>query len=183
MERIRLKCPVCSAVLEAKDDPANLGKNIICPNCKQKNKFESFKRIVPKQIPIAPEDDHTQLSVVPKSPVGYLLDKATGLRYPLKEGKQIIGRKPLKSVSKADIPISTADQGMSREHLCLQVITGQDGHYHVFASNAKNKNATEINGVKLENGDSIGIRHGDVIKLCDTRLVYIGTPVNDETEL
>lgn len=183
MEKIRIKCPVCGAVLEALDDPANVGKNVRCPNCKQRNKFTDFKRIVPMAAPVPSEDDETQIAQKRNDSAGYLLDRATYRRYPLHEGKQIVGRKPHRSAPKADVPIETADQGMSREHLCLEVISGRDGRYHVYASNAKNQNPTEINGVKLADGDKVGIKHGDIIKLCDTQLVYVGTPVNDETEI
>ena len=183
MERIRIKCPVCGAVLEAFDDPANAGKNVRCPNCLQRNKFIDFKKIVPLPSPVTPENDETQIAQVKNDLVGYLMDRATYRRYPLSEGKQIVGRKPHRSHPKADIPIETTDQGMSREHLCIEVMAGRDGRYHVYVSNAKNQNPTEINGVKLEDGDKVGIKHGDVIKLCETQLVYVSTPVNDETEI
>ena len=183
MEKIRIKCPVCGAVLEALDNPANAEKNVKCPNCHQRNRFKDFKRIgfSPAQIPTA--NDETQIGQSQIGSAGYLLDKTTYRRYPLNEGRQIVGRKTHKTPSKADIPIETSDQGMSREHLCIEVMNGRDGRYHVYASNAKNQNPTEINGIRLEDGDKVGLRHGDVIKLCDTQLVYVGTPINDETEI
>ncbi len=184
METIRIKCPVCGAILEAVDNPANAEKSVKCPNCQQRNKFKDFKRILPTvSAPVASENDETQISCMRKESIGYLLDKATGRRYPLREGKQLVGRKPYKSPPKADIPIETTDQGMSREHLYIDVMAGRDGRFHVYASNAKNQNPTEINGIQLMDGDKVGIRHGDVIKLCDTKLVFVSTPVNDETEI
>ena len=183
MDKIRIKCPVCGAILEALDDPANVEKNVKCPNCNQRNKFKDFKRIVPAPTPIASENDETQIATKRNDSVGYLLDRATYRRYPLREGKQLVGRKPHKNPPKADIPIETTDQGMSREHLYIEVMAGRDGRNHVYVSNAKNQNPTEINGVKLADGDKVGIRHGDVIKLCDTQLVYVGTPIDDATEI
>lgn len=183
MEKIRIKCPVCGAVLEAMDDPANAEKYVKCPNCQQRNKFKDFKRIEPVSAPVPSEDDDTRIASMRRESMGYLLDKATYRRYPLREGKQLVGRKPHKTPPKADIPIETTDQGMSREHLFIEVMAGRDGRYHVYVSNAKNQNPTEINGTKLEDGDKVGIRHGDVLKLCDTLLVYMGTPINDETEI
>ena len=137
----------------------------------------------PAPAPVPSENDETQIGVMRKESVGYLLDRATYRRYPLREGKQLVGRKPHKNPPKADVPIETTDQGMSREHLYIEVMAGRDGRYHVYVSNAKNQNPTEINGIKLADGDKVGIRHGDVIKLCDTQLVYVGTPINDETEI
>lgn len=183
MNKIRIKCPVCGAILEAVDDPANAEKNVKCPNCLQRNRFKVFKRIVPAQAPIASEDDDTQIASMRKESAGYLLDRLTARRYPLKEGKQLVGRKPHKSPPRADIAIETTDQGMSREHLYIEVMAGRDGRYHVYVSNAKNQNPTEINGTRLADGDKVGIRHGDIIKLCDTQLIYVGTPVDDETEI
>lgn len=183
MEKIRIKCPVCGAILEAIDDPANAEKNVKCPNCNQRSKFKDCKRIVPTPVPVSSENDDTQIGLKRDDSAGYLLDRATYRRYPLREGKQLVGRKPHKNPPKADIPIETADQGMSRAHLYIEVMSGRDGRYHVYVSNAKNQNPTEINGVKLADGDKVGIRHGDVIKMCDTQLVYVGTPINDETEI
>lgn len=183
MDKIRIKCPVCGAILEALDDPANVEKNVKCPNCNQRNKFKDFKLIVPSLTPIASENDETQVATKRNDSVGYLLDRETCRRYPLREGKQLIGRKPHKNPPKADIPIETTDQGMSREHLYIEVMSGRDGRYHVYVSNAKNLNSTEINGIVLADGDKVSIKHGDVLKLCDTQLVYISTPVNDETAL
>ena len=46
---------------------------------------------------------------------------------------------------------------------------------------ARNKNATEINGKKLKDGDMQTLRHGDVIRMNETPLTYIGTPIDDKT--
>ncbi len=181
MEKIHIKCPVCGALLEAFDNPANYSKNVTCPNCRHKGKFTSF---MPSNISSGAAkvvDDDTVVNLSRKGSVGYLLDKITGLLYPLKEGRQIIGRKTTKTPSKADIPISTTDQGMSREHLCVEVVFGNDAQYHVYASNAKNQNPTTINGKLLEDNDKVGLKHGDIVRLCETTLQYIGTPINDET--
>ena len=35
MNTIRIKCPVCGAILNAKDDPSNVKKSVTCPNCKE----------------------------------------------------------------------------------------------------------------------------------------------------
>ena len=43
MNTIRIKCPVCGAILNAKDDPSNVKKSVTCPNCKERRKFTEFK--------------------------------------------------------------------------------------------------------------------------------------------
>ena len=180
MDTIRIKCPNCGAILEVVDNPANAGKNVTCPNCKVRNKYSAFKRVILRR-PV--EDDTTQICVRKEDNIGYLIEELSRVQYPLKEGRNLVGRLTKKSPTKADVAIETNDLGMSRAHLYLDVVQGVDGHYHVYASNAKNKNETTINGAKLENGDKIGLKHGDVLKLCDTTLIYVGTPINDETEL
>lgn len=188
MNTIRIKCPVCGAILNAKDDPSNVKKSVTCPNCKERRKFTEFKIIVP--TPPADRNqseqpaDETQICVRRKetSP-GYLLDKATGKCYPLPVGEHVVGRMTSKSPSKADIPIETTDRGMSRLHMRIRCFLAQDGRYHVSVSNAENKNPTLVNGEPLPDGDVVGIKHGDILTLCDTRLEYVGTPVEDKTEL
>ena len=181
MEKIHIKCPYCGSILEVVDNPANYSKNVTCPNCRHKDRFANYLRINASLANNASADDETQVILSRKGTLGYLLDKITGMIYPLKEGSQIVGRKTTKTPSKADIPISTTDLGMSREHLCIDVVLGNDAQYHVYASNAKNQNPTTINGQLLEDKDKVGLKHGDVIRLCETPLLYVGTPIDDET--
>ena len=190
MNTIRIKCPVCGAILNAKDDPSNVRKSVTCPNCKERRKFTEFKVIVPVapspvdagQEPVA---DETQVAIRrrPESSPGYLLDKATGQCYPIPAGEHFIGRKTSKSPSKADIAIETTDRGMSRLHLKILCSLAQDGRYHVSVTNAENKNPTLVNGERLVDGDVVGIKHGDILTLCETRLEFVGNPVEDRTEL
>ena len=179
METIRIKCPQCSAILETQDNPAHYEKNVTCPNCKTKNRFKDFKRVAPR----VQEDDSTQIEALKQGTTGHLLDISNGREYPLNEGRNLVGRKPLNSPPKADIAIITNDRFMSREHLSLDVMKGRDGRYHVYASNAKNQNETLINGETLESGDKVGLKHGDILKLGETSLKYIGFVMDDATVL
>lgn len=181
MEKIRIKCPYCSAVLEVDDNPAFVGKTLKCKNCGSKDKFENFKRIVPK-APAAEVETEVFRSSSPKSP-GLLLNISDGHEYPLSEGVQTVGRKPKEGPAKADIAIVTSDKFMSRCHLRLEVMMGRDGFYHVYASNDGNKNPTYINGALLEDGDKVGVSHASTIRMGETTLRYVGTPTEIETEL
>ena len=178
MEKIRIKCPFCGAVLEAPDNPANYEKTVVCPNCKTKNKFKDFKRI---NGTLSGEDDVTEINRTTRDTVGSLMELKTSRCYPLKEGINLIGRMTVKTPSVADIPIETQDMGMSRAHLYMEVVKGRDGFYHTYVYNAKNKNTTLINGVVLEDGDKIGLKHNDVITLNETKLRFLGTRIDDGT--
>lgn len=180
MEKIRIKCPVCGAVLEAVDSPANYEKNVTCPNCKVRNQFSDFKRVLPGPIS-SPEDTETVIKSVSEDIIGALLDPETGRRYPLNEGRNLIGRMTHNSPSKASIPIPTDNRRMSRAHLYIDVINGADGRYHAYASNASNQNETTINGIVLNNDDRLSLKHQDRLSLSGTELIYLGSRVNDET--
>ena len=182
MDRIRIKCPFCGAILETLDNPANYEKNIVCPNCKTKNKFKDFKRVITRPVS-SQEDDTTHFETKTKDTVGCLVDLLTQRKYLLKEGKNLIGRLTVKTPPLADIPIATQDMGMSRKHLFIDVIKGRDGRFHAYAYNASNKNATLINGVVLEDDDKIGLKHDDILTLCETKIRYVGGSIDDETDL
>lgn len=186
MNTIRIKCPVCGAILNAKDDPSNIRKSVTCPNCRERRKFTEFKIINPAAGVAVQEtaSDDTQVCVRGReSSPGYLLDKTTGKSYPLTPGDHIAGRKTSKSPSRADIAIETTDRGMSRLHMKLLCAIAQDGRYHVSVSNAENKNPTLVNGIPLLDGDVVGIKNGDILTLCETRLEYVCNDVEDRTEL
>lgn len=180
MEKIRIKCPVCGAVLEAVDNPSNYGKNVTCPNCKSRNKFSSFKQLTSHPAPVS-EISETEIKPVSHDTTGALMDPETGRIYPLEEGRNLIGRMTRNVPSKASIPISTDNRRMSRAHLYIDVVEGTDGHYHAYASNASNQNETTINGTVLEKEDKIGLKHQDRLSLSGTELIYLGSRINDET--
>ena len=179
METIKIKCPNCGAVLGATDNPANVKKMVICPNCKVRNRFIDFKRVVPDRA-----DDETRIDLSEKNTIGRLVDEKTRKEYHLKEGRNLIGRKPVKDPPKASVPIETADRGFSRAHMYIDVMKGRDGQWHHYASNAENKNATRINGDELEDGDRFGLKHGDRITSSDTSLRFVVTSlIDDRTEI
>ncbi|MBQ1648085.1 MAG: FHA domain-containing protein [Bacteroidales bacterium] len=180
MDKIRIKCPVCGVVLEVDDNPAYADKFVVCPNCREKRKFAEFKRYVPSQ---APADDETEADPSAETVPGFLLDRKTGMRYELSDGWHTVGRKPVKTPPKADIAIVTDDMGVSRVHMKVKVALARDGRHHVYVTNAENKNPTYINGEPLKKGDIIGLRNGDIVRLSDTELQYVGTVIDDKTEL
>lgn len=179
MEKVQIKCPVCGVILEADDNPANYEKNVTCPNCKTRNKFSLFKRVSP--VPSPAEDCSTEIRTVSKDTLGALFDPSACRNYPLKEGRNLIGRMTHNTPSKASVAIATDNRRMSRSHLFIDVIKGADGRYHAYASNASNQNETLINGVVLAGEDKISLKHQDKLSLSGTELIYLGSRVNDET--
>ena len=146
MVAIRIKCPVCGAVLGVRQMPQNMDKVVTCPNCQVANKFRDFKRFEPK-----PVDDSTQISADVKGFAGKLVDIATKREYPLQEGVNLVGRMTYKTPPKADIP---------------------DGFYHHYVYNASNANPTFVNDAILEEGDKPGLKSGDTIRSSETVLRF-----------
>lgn len=169
MEKIKIKCPFCGKILIVNDDPANAGKKLRCPACKEASAFEDFKRVVEQKV-----SDETEVNLGTKtvSASFSLTDKLTGKSYKLRQGRNLVGRMTYKSAPKADVPICTEDMGFSREHLNIEVVRGCDGIFHCYASNASNKNDTFINGELLSGEDKIGLENDDQIKSSSTTLIF-----------
>lgn len=169
MEKIKIKCPFCGKILIVNDDPANAGKRLRCPACKEASIFEDFKRVVEQKV-----SDETEINMSHKtvSATFSLTDKLTGKSYKLHQGRNLVGRMTYKTAPKADIPICTEDMGFSREHLYVEIVRGCDGVFHCYVSNASNKNDTFINGELLSGEDKIGLENGDQIKSSSTTLIF-----------
>ena len=176
---IRIQCPSCGAILKVEDSPSLAHKSIICPACKAKTPFTSFT-IVPEKEKTS---DVTTFVTATNAGIGYFQDIETRQRYQLQEGRNVLGRMTYKGPPKASLPIETNDMSMSREHLCVDVIKGTDGYYHTYVSNAKNINATSINGVLLPNGDCPALKNGDILQLGKTQLRYFAPIVEVSTVL
>lgn len=177
MATIKIKCPVCGAVLTVMDDPANQGKSVRCPVCKEKSRFADFKTVaaveeMKTEINRPSSDDATLLSPMMRNlNTGYLSDERTKRIYPLKAGHNLVGRMPRDVDPVADVPIDTDDMGMSRRHFYIDVNVSPEGAVKHYAYRAENKNATYINGAELCPGDKIVLHDGDNIKTSDTTLI------------
>ena len=182
MEIIKIKCPFCGKILIVSDDPANAGKKLRCPACKEVSLFDNFKRIVQQKV-----SDETEVALGQKAAgeVFILKDKNSNKEYKLKEGRNLIGRMTYKSAPKATVPICTEDLGFSREHLYIEIVRGCDGLMHCYAGNASNKNDTFINGELLSGEDKVGLENGDQIKSSTTTLIFSrsSSAFDDSTQL
>ncbi len=184
-EIINIKCPRDGAVLAIKNHPGIENREITCPVCKVSSPFSSYKRVIVKK---KQEEEHTQYpgeenqaasaeGAKPNKDIDCALGKlrVQGSGTPpfkLNIGKNVIGRKA--SVSSADIQIPTGDsKRMSREHMVISVqkVAGR-GWVH-FASLCKERtNDTFLNGTRIDFGDSLILKDGDIITLPDAKIIF-----------
>ena len=161
-DKITIICPVCGAVLSVKNVPGIEKTHITCPLCKQKMPFTSYRRL---------GDDSTQYAGAGLAGPGSLVDRATGAVYPLREGRNVVGRKS--AGSKADVQIECPACRTSREHLVIEVKeTAGGGFEHTAKLYKEQVNATSIGGSRMSYGDCVVLDDGCAIKLPDVTLIF-----------
>lgn len=187
-ESLRIKCPHCGAVLIVKKMPGLESKNIPCPVCKTVHKFTEYK--TPRQPAAADDTDlnspaggasggeYTQPAGDRAWVIGRLRQKGSGAAYKLSLGMNTLGRAA--QTSRATVQIKTDDGYMSRMHAAIEVHKLPSGGYVHYFFNTENKNPSYINGVKVEKGDRIILRSGDIVKMADTELEFV-IETGDET--
>ena len=187
MTELRIKCPNCGKQFVVKGEKLSPGTQITCPSCNQKYPLSAYTALGDAPAP-GKVTDETQIGALRPRPAsdkkpGYLIDRATGREYQLKEGINLIGRMTYQSAPRATVPIETQDMGVSRSHLYIEVIAGCDDRLHTYAYNASNANPTYINDALLNPGDKIGLTDGSRIRTSETLLVFRDDTINDETVL
>lgn len=175
-ELIKIRCPYCSTSLSVKRIPDIEKKSVTCPVCKRKSPFTNFKQIVYHDDPTdytdtgqgqgwSPDPNTPGLDDVENNIIGQICVLRTGSTFPLKQGRNVIGRKA--DSSKATIQIPTGDnRRVSREHLVINVkrVLGQ-GFVHTVSLFKENVNKTFINGSQLQPGEELPLKHGCRIEL------------------
>lgn len=185
---VRIKCPNCGVILTVKYFQGIEAKAITCPVCKKTNIYTDYKKPVSpnKQTQANHGEDTTSLNEKtqpgqsPIGGIGRIALPEIGKYYQLKTGLNIIGRKA--QTSSANIQLDTDDRTMSRSHCAIEVKKLSNGGYIHYLSNSKNKNATYVNGQKLEDGDRIILQGGENIKLGNSTIKFIKQPLSDDTE-
>lgn len=187
-EIIQIKCPFDGAVLSVKNQPGIETKQVTCPVCKHKYPFTQFKRVIQTvnhddQCTGYPdEEEHTSYASGGSSEatalgqMNFTLGKVslvgTTVAYQLKPGRNVIGRKGVKST--ADFQIDTGEKrAMSREHIVIEVkkVPGK-GFVHYITLFKEKVNKTYIGAEPLLYGDCIVLTHGDLIRLPDAELKF-----------
>lgn len=157
-----VQCPDCRAKISLKADPENLPASFPCPTCKQVHAFSDY-------IPV---DDKTVVFGPVQSRPGCLVD-AEGNTFPLKEGRQTLGRAS-SSDTRADILVPTSDRSVSRIHFSIDVRMCTDGEYHTYVSLCSGpKVESHVAGHPLSSRDEIGLQSGDVLKAGTMALTFI----------
>jgi pSer/pThr/pTyr-binding forkhead associated (FHA) protein len=116
----------------------------------------------PQQQPQQQPPQQPQQQQPPRRPGGAMLVvDQTNQRFDLRTGSNVIGRG-------SDSDLQLLDQGISRRHLDIQY----DGHY-ATAYDLGSTNGTTVNGHEIS---SHVLRHGDVVRIGHTRIVFHQDP-------
>lgn len=186
---IRIKCPSCGAVLTVKNTPGIERKNVTCPICKKTHPFVDFSRVSgaaphktrQSNIPDSAEES-TRIETLNFN-IGRLAIEGTDIKYQMKPGRNIVGRRSRNSV--ADFQIDTGEErAMSRQHLLIEVKKEPNrGFVHYMSLCRANINPTTINGSPMTFGiDCVILHTGDVIKLPGATLRF-EMPDEDATQI
>ncbi len=175
----RIKCPYCGAILKVNlNAPGIVNKQLICPVCKEKSPFLKFILQQDKEKEETDYRDcnteriHLKSEEISSIRLGKIRLLSNSLEFPLKEGRNIVGRLASSSSATIQIPMHEGRR-LSREHLVIDVKRIPDEGYKYVASLYKEHiNATFINHEKLEYGDRVVLRNGDVISLPDVTIVF-----------
>lgn len=188
---IRIKCPSCGAVLTVRNTPGIEKKKVTCPICKKTHPFVDFtnasdpstlrrpanKLNIPDSVEESTKIETSNFSI------GRLAIEGTSIKYQMKPGRNIVGRRSRNSI--ADFQIDTGEErSMSRQHLLVEVKKVPNrGFVHYMSLCRANVNPTTINGCPMTFGiDCVILHNGDVIKLPGATLRF-EIPDEDATEI
>lgn len=171
-----------------KNQPGIESKRVACPVCKNISYFKEFKKIdEPKEESGREAEEmqgdygifHRKANGTPVTTLDYSLNFRLGrlyvpsldLIYQLKPGTNIIGR--LASASSADFQIPCATRHMSREHVVIEIQNVENkGFVHYISLYKEKVNPTFIGDNRLEYGDCVVLKDGDLITLADMEIEF-----------
>lgn len=164
---MKVKCPnsKCGAVMTIPNAPGIADRMLTCPICKYRDKVSVFIAEMNK----TQEDDSTELCLSDDNAVIGLLE-VNGAKYPLKEGRNTVGRKAVSST--ADVQLYVNDMHMSRQHICISVMKRTDNYQHRL-ENITSNNSVSVNGNVMKAGEIIILKFGDVIQLGKTEVHFV----------
>lgn len=188
-----IKCPYCSAKLKIASMPENKkGVAITCPICKHKSLLSDFIVVNANNLndggaPSTQEgrastgavqrkmsSEETLIGTLDRKlgQIGSLVMPDGGM-VRLHVGVNTIGRRAQASQSEIQFADINNSKKASRHHARIEVIPQSSGSYLHTISNWENKNGTMVNGVKLNEGDTVVLHDGDLITCGDVPLRFV----------
>jgi len=169
-ETCKIGCPVCGAVLKVATTVGVEEKNVSCPVCHTSSPYKNFKPIIDKaeQTLLGGAAEKTFAEAI-----GCLVAPSLGQTFPLKAGRNIVGRQSAQSLATIQLPFPPSHHRTSREHLVFDVkhVEGR-GMVHYASLFKPDTNATFIGEAKLHYGDSVILNDEDIIRLPDMELRF-----------
>ena len=183
MQTKMIQCPNCGAVLDVKNSNDEAVKQIRCPNCRKTLQVK-FQQALEAHTFLGPNaggidggtqygggiDGRTQLANPTSKECANAWLVLDGKDYPLKEGKNIVGRRG--NSSEATVQLDTSDRYLSRQHCQIIITRLPDGTIKAVLSNYKNKNRTTVNNQLIEEGDEIRLADGYTITMGHTTVIF-----------
>lgn len=174
LDFIKIKCPNCGSVLQVKKQPGLDSKSITCPVCKTRSPFMEFGNINNRQTEETEypgkrkySEPGTQYNSGKNQVIGRLIAVSAGCTYQLRPGRNVVGRKAQASTADFQIPMGDKKR-MSREHLIIEVTNDPvKGYVHCVKLYKEKVNPTFVGNERLEYGDCLILKKGDLIRLPD----------------
>ena len=164
---IDIQCPNCSSILSVPEVPEMERKFVTCPACKQRSRFNEYKRPNRGGELGTQVGDGPGFELVENTVIGQLVDTRDPEHpYKLKEGSNVIGRKASSSTANIQIPMPPGDNRFSRDHLLVEVkqVKGK-GIVHYLSLNKEKVNETKLNGSKMNYGETFSLKDKDMIQI------------------
>lgn len=135
-----------------------------------KLKDELKKHTVKPQPANKPKDkDETEFGLMAASQ-GIPVLTANGIPYPLRMGRNTVGR--CSSSSTATLQIKTEDMYMSRVNAVIEVSKSTNGEWHVVIASCNENNLVKIDGHSLYIGDRVVLQPGNIIRLGHSDIAF-----------
>ena len=167
---VKVVCPQCKRLLSFMDAPDIGNKLIVCPKCN----FRATVDVYRSGTDGIGEPKETEITTLPEyiskdaMIVGCLRVKETGKIYPLKQGRNVIGR--ISQTGTADIRLSD-DIYMSRNHIEINIVQTALGLEHRLVE-INSKNEVLLNDESLPRGNILILQFGDKIILGKTEVIF-----------
>ena len=167
---VKVVCPQCKRLLSFMDAPDIGNKLIVCPKCN----FRATVDVYRNGTTVTGRQEEAETTKLPEyiskdaMIVGCLRVKGTGKIYPLKQGKNVIGR--IAQTGTADIQLSD-DIYMSRSHIEINIVQTPLGLEHRLVE-INSKNEVLLNDKPLPRGDILILQFGDNMILGKTEVIF-----------